>query len=205
MVSEQLVGRGITDERVLEAMRRVPRHRFVPPPLEERAYEDRPLTIGQEQTISQPYMVAYMTQALRLRGGEKVLEVGTGSGYQTALLCEMGARVFTIERIEELAAQARARLEELGYRDVALRVGDGTEGWIEAAPFDRIIVTASAPTLPVALTSQIAEGGLMLIPIGDQERQDLIELKREQGLIKRSRLCAVMFVKLVGREGWEMP
>ncbi len=205
MVDEQLAARGIADPRVLAVMRRVPRHRFVPPELAANAYEDRPLGIGHGQTISQPYMVAYMTQELALQGGERVLEVGTGSGYQAAVLAELGARVYTIERLAPLAQAARTRLESLGYSDIEYRVADGSEGWAEQAPFDRIIVTASAPAVPVALASQVAEGGSLLVPVGDRERQDLMRMRREGGFMNRAKLCAVVFVKLVGREGWGEP
>ncbi|MHC4606783.1 MAG: protein-L-isoaspartate(D-aspartate) O-methyltransferase [Planctomycetota bacterium] len=202
MVRERLAGRGIRDERVLAAFRRVPRHRLVPEKLAGQAYEDHPLDIGFGQTISQPYMVAHMTQELEISGGERVLEVGTGSGYQCAILAEMGARVRTIERIAELSNRARRALEGLGYTDVQYRVGDGTLGWPEEAPFDRIIVTAGAPSLPVALTAQIAEGGRMVIPIGDAYQQDLFVVRKEGGFVKKKRTVPCIFVKLLGKEGW---
>jgi protein-L-isoaspartate(D-aspartate) O-methyltransferase len=202
MVASQLAGRDIRDARVLEAFRRVPRHLFVPPGEEGRAYEDRPVGIGYGQTISQPYMVAFMTQALDLRGGEKVLEIGAGSGYQTAILLALGARVWSVERIPELADFARRNLERAGFREARLRVADGTLGWPEEAPFDRVLVAAGAPSLPVALVEQLREGGRLVIPIGSPEEQDLYLVTREGGRVERRKLCACVFVKLVGREGW---
>lgn len=202
MVREQLEKRGIRDPRVLEAFRAVPRHQFVPPGLVDSAYEDRPLQIGRGQTISQPLMVGLMTQALELRGGEKVLEVGTGSGYQAAILLQLGARVFSVERHAELQADAGARLERAGCGGASLRVGDGTLGWPEEAPFDRIIVTAGAPDVPIELLKQLGEGGSMLIPIGDEQRQVLTRFRRAEGRIVREDLGACAFVKLIGREGW---
>lgn len=202
MVREQIEKRGIRDPRVLEAFRSVPRHQFVPPGMIENAYEDRPLPIGRDQTISQPLMVALMTQACELKGGEKVLEIGTGSGYQAAILMHMGCRVYSIERLAELQAEAKVRLERAGYPGAALRVGDGTLGWPEEAPFDRILVTAGAPDVPIELLKQLGEGGSMLIPIGDEQRQKLIRFRREHGRVAREDLGACAFVKLIGREGW---
>ncbi len=202
MVREQLAARGIRDERVLAAFRRVPREIFVPEEERDRAYEDRPLGIGFEQTISQPYMVACMTEALELRGGEKVLEVGTGSGYQTAILAALGADVWTIERIEALSACARGNLERAGFAGAHFRVGDGTLGWPEEAPFDRAIVTAGAPSLPVALVSQLRAGGSMVIPVGDEMEQELFLVRREGGRVTKKRICGCVFVKLLGKEGW---
>ncbi len=202
MVREQLEARGIRDPRVLAAARRIPRHRFVAPEWADRAYEDRPLSIGHGQTISQPYMVACMSEALELRGGEKVLEIGTGSGYQTAVLCELGARVFSIERIPALVRDASERLAGLEYVPT-LREGDGSLGWPEEAPFDRILVTAGAPELPITLLRQLAEGGSMVIPVGSELEQDLTLVRREDGRVRKTRICSCVFVKLVGREGWE--
>src|SRR5947209_732350 len=173
MVEEQLGARGIKDRRVLEAFLRVPRHLFVPEDLRPQAYEDHPLDIGAGQTISQPYMVATMSEALALKGGEKVLEVGTGSGYQTAILLAMGADVQTIERVPELSERARKTLEQAGFPDAHFNVGDGSLGLPGEAPFDRVIVTAAAPTMPVSLVQQLREGGSMAIPIGDAREQDL--------------------------------
>ena len=202
MVDEQLAGHGIRDERVLEVFRRVPRHWFVPESAAAQAYEDHPVPIGQGQTISQPFMVACMTQALALEGGEKVLEVGSGSGYQTAVLKALSADVYTIERLPELSSQARDILEKGGFSGVHYRVGDGSLGWPEEAPFDRVIVTAGAPTMPVSLVQQLREGGSMVIPVGEESRQDLLLVRRGGGRVTRERLCACMFVKLRGEEGW---
>jgi len=202
MVEEQLYARGIRNPRVLEAFRRVPRHLFVPEGIRESAYEDRPLAIGHGQTISQPYMVACMTEALGLAGGEKLLEVGTGSGYQTAILLELGARVWSIERIPELSEFARGNLERAGYGGAHLRVGDGTLGWPEEAPFDRVIVAAGAPAVPEPLLEQLGEGGAMAIPVGDELEQQLYMVRREKGEVSRTRICACVFVKLIGQEGW---
>lgn len=201
MVREQLAGRGMRDPRVLAAIRRIPRERFVPAEEAESAYADRPVAIGCEQTISQPFIVACMTEALATAGGEKVLEIGTGSGYQTAVLCELGLRVYSIERIAELADAARERLASAGHA-AHLRTGDGTLGWPEEAPFDRIVVTAGAPELPITLLEQLAEGGSMVIPVGDESRQDLFLVRRESGRVKRTRICSCVFVKLLGKEGW---
>jgi protein-L-isoaspartate(D-aspartate) O-methyltransferase len=205
MVREQLAARGIRSPRVLDAFRTVPRHLFVPPELVEAAYEDRPLNIGDGQTISQPYMVALMTEALEPLGGEKVLEVGTGSGYQAAILAAMGARVYTIERIEWLSREAQRLLEEASYVDVRFRVGDGTLGWPEESPYRGIVVTAGAPDAPIELLRQLDEGGILLVPIGDSDRQDLIRFRKAGGRVTRERLCSCAFVKLIGTEGWPTP
>jgi protein-L-isoaspartate(D-aspartate) O-methyltransferase len=199
MVEEQLVG--ITDPRVVRALREVPRHRFVPPDQVEHAYEDRPLGIGSGQTISQPYMVALMTQALDLCAGERVLEVGTGSGYQTAVLCALGARVCTIERIPRLAEEARRRLEGA---PVCWHVGDGSTGLASEAPFDAILVAAASPSLPISLVAQLrAEGGRMVIPVGEGKVQDLVRVRRGGGRVVRQKLCRCAFVRLLGKEGWQ--
>ena len=202
MVEDQLAAKGIRDGRVLEAFRKVPRHLFVPEDARPFAYEDRPLSIGRGQTISQPYMVACMTEALALSGGEKVLEVGTGSGYQTAILLQLGARVLSIERVAGLSEFARDNLERAGLTGAVLRVGDGTLGWPEEAPFERVIVAAGAPSVPGPLLDQLADGGAMAIPVGDESEQELFLVRRENGEIRRSRICACIFVKLIGREGW---
>jgi protein-L-isoaspartate(D-aspartate) O-methyltransferase len=202
MVGEQLARRGIADERVLAAMRRVPRHRFVEEAFRERAYGDHALPIGQEQTISQPYIVALMTALLELTGREKVLEIGTGSGYQTAVLAELSRRVCSIERIPALAARARALLEALGYANVWVRVGNGTLGWPEEAPFDRILVTAGGPRVPPPLFEQLAEGGRMVVPLGDQTAQTLTLVESVGGQM-RTRPCGdCHFVPLVGKYAW---
>lgn len=203
MVKEQLMARGISDKKVLDAMRKVPRHKFVPKHLEEAAYEDNALPIGEGQTISQPYMVAIMTEKLGLKGGEKVLEIGAGSGYQAAILAEIAGQVFTIEKVPELADRARVKLEELGYRNIKVIVGDGTLGLPEEAPYEGIIVTAGAPSVPQPLIDQLAEGGRIVIPVGEMHLQALkIATKHGRKLdIEDSIGC--VFVPLVGKYGWE--
>jgi protein-L-isoaspartate(D-aspartate) O-methyltransferase len=203
MVEEQLKGRGITDERVLAAMATVPRHLFVEKGLEAQAYSDRALPIDQGQTISQPYMVALMTQCLELKGGEKVLDVGTGSGYQTAILAELAARVFSVERLDKLASKAKLRLDELGYKNVVVKVNDGSLGWKQFAPFDRIIVSAGAPKVPSTLEEQLAEGGLLVVPVGDSVSQLLMVVRKTSGRTQATKSCACTFVPLVGKEGWD--
>ena len=198
MVDEQLLARDITDPRLLDAMRRVPRDRFVPADLRARAYEDRPLPIGYQQTISQPYIVAYMTQALRLPPEAKVLEVGTGSGYQAAVLAELAATVYTIEIIPQLATRARAVLDELEYDNVQVRQGDGYAGWPEEAPFDAIIVTAAPDHVPQPLVDQLALGGQLIIPIG-QGRQALTILTRTEDGVEHETTLPVVFVPMTGQ------
>ena len=202
MVEQQLVRRGIGDRRTLDAFLKVPRHRFVEPALEGRAYDDNPLPIGQGQTISQPYMVALMTQALELDGSQRVLEIGTGSGYQAAILAELASQVFTVERIEKLARQARQVLDELRYHNVAVKIGDGTIGWPEHAPFDRIIVTAGAPSVPKTYWDQLAEGGRIAIPVGDTYVQSLQVIEKKDGREVRSDHGGCVFVPLLGKYGW---
>jgi protein-L-isoaspartate(D-aspartate) O-methyltransferase len=205
MVERQLERRGLRDPLVLDAMRRVPREEFVPPEHRDRAYEDRPLSIGEGQTISQPYIVAYMVEALELKGGEKVLEIGGGSGYAAAVLASIASHVYTIERIPELAEQARLNLAAAGLANVTVRCGDGTEGWPEEAPFDAILVSAGAPGLPRAVMQQMAVGARMVVPIGeDPTAQELVRFCRTgAGDFERTSLTAVRFVPLIGREGWE--
>ncbi len=206
MVREQLIARGIRDPRVLEAMRRVPRHEFVPPHLRDHAYEDGPLPIGGGQTISQPYIVAYMTQALALRPDDVVLEIGTGSGYQTAILCELARQVYSLERRPELAERAREVLTRLGYRHVQLHVGDGTQGLPEFAPYDAILVTAAAPAIPAPLREQLAEGGRLVLPTGDRKQQILRRVRRQDGdHWTVEDLIAVVFVPLYGQHGFTPP
>jgi len=203
MVEEQLVRRGITDARVLEAMRKVPRHLFVEEALRDRAYGDHPLPIGEGQTISQPYIVGIMTQLLHLTGTEKVLEIGSGSGYQTAVLAELARRVCSVERIASLAARARATLEAMGYTNVWVRTADGTFGWPDEAPFDRILVSAAAPAVPEPLFDQLVEGGRMVLPVGDPFAQTLTVVDRVGGEKKISADSGCVFVKLIGKYGWE--
>lgn len=203
MVETQLVTRGIHDPRVLDAMRKVPRHLFVDEALAAQAYADHPLPIGEKQTISQPYIVALMTEALGLEGHEKVLELGTGSGYQTAVLAELADRVFTIERIPSLLHRAREVLNSLGYRNVVYRVGDGTLGWPEEAPFDAILVSAGAPRVPQPLVDQLSMDGRLVLPVGDRLSQELILVERVPEGIRKTTLGGCRFVDLVGKWGWE--
>ena len=198
MVVDQIQARGVRDPRVLQAMRSVPRHLFVPPALVADAYADHPLPIGSEQTISQPYIVAFMTDALGLQGGQKVLEIGTGSGYQAAVLSGIVARVFTIEIVEPLAAQAKERLARLGYTNVHARAGDGYLGWPEEAPFDAIMVTAAAPRIPEPLKEQLKDGGRLVIPVGDVE-QELILLTKRGARFEERRVLPVRFVPMTGK------
>lgn len=198
MVASQIEGRGIRDPRVLGAMRKLPRHVFVPNEMKSWAYADEPLPIGQGQTISQPYIVAYMTEVLELAGGEKVLEVGTGSGYQTAVLAEVAAEVWTVEIYEALSIGARARLDALGYENIRYRVGDGSRGWPEAGPFDAIMVTAAPGAVPAALEAQLAVSGRMIIPVGVNS-QELILVQREKASFRRDSLIGVRFVPLISK------
>jgi len=203
MVEEQLVARGVTEPRVLAAMRRVPRHLFVEEALRGRAYGDHPLPIGDGQTISQPFMVGKMTELLRLGGTEKVLEIGTGCGYQAAVLAELCARVCTIERIPKLAQRARELLELMGYRNVWVRVANGTLGWPDEAPFDRILVTAGGPNVPPPLFDQLAEGGRMVMPVGDATTQVLQAIEKRDGAMRTTEHSGCVFVKLVGKYAWD--
>jgi len=198
MVREQLQARDVKDARVLAAMRKVPRHKFVPKNLADSAYEDYPLPLTLGQTISQPYIVGYMTQALQLRGGERVLEIGTGSGYQAAILAELAAEVYTIEILPELASQARSTLDALGYKNIRIRSGDGYAGWPEAAPFDRIIVTAAPDHIPQPLIDQLKPGGKMIIPVGSVTQELVLVEKNERGISRRSTI-PVIFVPMTGQ------
>ncbi|MBZ0290613.1 MAG: protein-L-isoaspartate(D-aspartate) O-methyltransferase [Anaerolineae bacterium] len=203
MVVRQLMGRGIQDTRVLNAMRIVPRHEFVAAEVRHLAYRDCPLPIGDHQTISQPYMVALMTEMLGLKGYERVLEVGTGSGYQTAILCELAAQVYSLERFPRLAGRAAQVLAQLGYENVEIHVGDGSQGLADMAPFDAIIVTAAAPALPGPLRSQLDEdGGRMVLPIGDDKQQYLESVTRWRNRWELERTIPVRFVPLIGRYGF---
>jgi len=184
-------------------MKKVPRHLFVEEALQSQAYSDHPLPIGEKQTISQPYMVALMTEALQLKGNEKVLEIGAGSGYQSAILAELAERVFSIERIRALAIKARQLLYELGYINIEIKIFDGTYGWAEEAPFDGIIVTAGAPDIPQPLVDQLVMDGRLVIPVGDAYVQDLIRVTKTKGEMKKEDLGGCRFVKLIGKYGWE--
>ncbi len=203
MVERQLRERGITDSRVLAIMRRLPRERFLPPELADRAYEDRALAAELGQTISQPYIVAYMSQALGVDREHRVLEVGTGTGYQTAILAQLVNRVHSIERLAELSQTARRRLEALGLKNVTYGVGDGTLGWPEHAPYDRIIVTAAAPRVIPSLLDQLDDGGRLVIPVGTADSQRLTSVERRSGKIVERPSISVKFVKLVGEEGFD--
>jgi protein-L-isoaspartate(D-aspartate) O-methyltransferase len=206
MVDTQIRSRGIKDARVLKAMETIPRHLFVEEALMDQAYNDNPLPIGERQTISQPYIVALMTEALELTGKEKVLEIGTGSGYQTALLAQLAYRVCSIERIASLANGARKLLDYLHAYNVAIRVGDGTYGWKEESPFDAILVTAGAPKIPAVLVEQLTLGGRLIIPVGDRHTQTLTKatrLSEKIGDVKKEELGGCRFVDLIGEHGWE--
>ena len=202
MIQEQLKTRGITDERLLAAFRKIPRHLFVPQELQPQAYTDHPLPIGSGQTISQPYIVALMTSRLRLQGHERVLEIGSGSGYQTAILAELALEVFSVERLPELLSGVAERMTALGYLNVHLTTGNGSLGWPEHAPYDAIVVTAAAPDVPESLLSQLADRGRLVLPIGPQEAQMLVEVEKRHGIIHRKELTSCVFVPLVGRHGW---
>lgn len=202
MVEFQIRARGVGDERVLAAMRKIPRHLFVPRGYERSAYEDRPLPIGEGQTISQPYIVAVMTEQLDLAPQDRVLEVGTGSGYQAALLAELAGTVISIERLASLADRAQQNLARAGVTNVKVVVGDGTEGYPPEAPYDAVIVTAASPTIPDPLIDQLAEGGRLLAPVGPRECQDLLKLVKREGKVESIPLGGVCFVPLIGQFGW---
>lgn len=202
MVEEQIISREIKDPRVIAAMKKVPRHLFVEEALQSQAYSDHPLPIGEKQTISQPYMVALMTEALQLTGKERVLEIGAGSGYQTAILAELAERVFSIERIRPLAIRARQLIYELGYFNVEIKIFDGTYGWAGEGPFEAIMVTAGGPDIPQPLLDQLTMGGRLVIPVGDAFVQDLIRITKTKDGIKREDLGGCRFVKLIGKYGW---
>ena len=202
MVNEQLVPRGIRDVKVLDAMRHVPRHLFVGPAIQRDAYADMALPIGEGQTISQPYMVAIMTELLHLKGDEKVLEIGTGSGYQAAVLSELAKEIYTVERIASLAEKARERFQSLNYTNVLVKIGDGTLGWPEKSPFDRIIITAASPKIPEPLMDQLAVGGILVIPVGSRYSQQLLKIRKGPEGITEEFHTPCVFVPLVGEHGW---
>jgi protein-L-isoaspartate(D-aspartate) O-methyltransferase len=203
MVERQIAPRGVSDPRVLAAMQKVPRHRFIPSHLWDQAYGDYPLPIGEDQTISQPYIVALMTEMLELQETDKVLEVGTGSGYQAAILAELAAQVYTIDRVAMLLARAEQILNEMGYANIKTRVGDGTLGWPEEMPFDAIIVTAGAPQVPRPLTEQLSLGGRLVIPVGDTWSQTLTRVRKTKDGLKFEYHGGCRFVRLIGKYGWE--
>lgn len=202
MVKTQLIPRGIKDERVLDAMRKVPRHLFVPENIQTSAYDDMALSIGEGQTISQPYMVAVMTELLELKGEERVLEIGTGSGYQAVILAELAKEVCSVERIADLAARAQEKFSSLGYTNIHVKVSDGTLGWPEKAPFDGIIITAGTPKIPEPLIEQLAEGGIIIGPVGDRFSQRLIKIKKTGGKLQQEYHTPCVFVPLIGKYGW---
>ena len=203
MVDAQLVPRGISDERVLSAMRKVERHLFMPEATRSAAYEDRALPIGEGQTISQPYMVAIMSELLELTGTEKVLEIGTGSGYQAAILGELAGEVYTIERVPVLGENAGRILESMGYDNVHVYVGDGTLGLEDMAPFDRVIITAAAPEIPAPLLNQLREGGILIVPAGERYSQVLLKGKKTAGKLVKEQHTHCSFVPLIGEHGWK--
>jgi len=203
MVRDQFITRGITDRRVLAAFYKVEREKFVPSEVRNNAYQDFPLSIGEGQTISQPYMVALMTQSLELKGDEKILEIGTGSGYQTAILAELAREVYSIERIRVLAERARKLLGKLGYSNIKILLSDGTLGWEESSPYDRILVTAGAREIPQPLTDQLEEEGVMVIPVGNSYSQDLEVVRKRKNRIKIATVEKCVFVPLIGKYGWD--
>ncbi|MEA3359429.1 MAG: protein-L-isoaspartate(D-aspartate) O-methyltransferase [Thermodesulfobacteriota bacterium] len=203
MVKSQLITRGIKGKGVLQAMNKVQRHLFIEEALSGEAYNDHPVPIGEKQTISQPYIVALMTEALELTGIEKTLEIGTGSGYQTAILAELSNRVYTIERVKSLLVNARKLLAKIGYDNILFKAFDGTLGWDEYAPFDAIMVTAGAPGIPKPLTDQLADNGRMIIPVGDKQSQELILITRKGKALEKKNLGGCRFVNLIGIHGWQ--
>ena len=202
MVEEQIIPRGVKNPKVLEVFYKVERHKFIPQDSQESAYADFPLPIGENQTISQPYIVALMTECLGLTGKEKVLEIGTGSGYQTAILAELAKEVYSIERFVSLAKKAEAVLQEAGYVNIKIKVDDGTLGWPEFSPFDRIIITAASPGIPLHLTEQLNESGKLILPLGENFSQVLTVAEKKKGKLESIQVCGCVFVPLVGKFGW---
>ncbi len=203
MVEEQIIARGVKDERVLAAMRKVPRHEFLPEAIRGMAYHDSALPLGEGQTMSQPFMVALMTELLELKGTERVLEIGTGSGYQAAVLAELCEKVYTVERVKILADRARQNLDRLGYRSVAMKVYDGTYGWKDMAPFDAIMVTAGSPDVPAPLIEQLKDNGRMVIPVGERFNQTLLKVSNTPDGCVPERSIPCVFVPLIGNHGWK--
>jgi len=203
MVEEQLSRRGIKDQRVLDAFRKVERHKFVPKDFENTAYSDFPITIGEGQTISQPYIVALMTECLRLTGREKVLEIGTGSGYQTAILAELARDVYSIERFRSLSSKAKTTLHELGYKNIILKVRDGTLGWKEKSPFDRIIITAASPRVPLPLAEQLKPNAKLILPLGEKFSQVLTIFENIDNKLDSRQICSCVFVPLIGKYAYQ--
>lgn len=203
MVREQLIPRGIKNQKVLDAFRKVERHKFIPQDLRNSAYADFPVPIGEGQTISQPYIVALMTECLDLNPQDKVLEIGTGSGYQAAILAELVKEVYTIERFETLAKRAEAVLNDLGYTNIKIKVSDGTLGWEEAMPFDKIMITAASPRIPLPLTEQLRENGKLILPLGETFSQVLTLVEKKEGKLKSIDVCGCVFVPLVGKHAWK--
>lgn len=203
MVKTQLVSRGIKDALVLKAMETVPRHLFIDPSISYRAYDDMALPIGEGQTISQPYMVAIMTELLELKGNEKVLEIGTGSGYQAAILAEIAREVYTIERVAVLVERALVTFHSLGYTNIHVKAGNGTLGWPEEAPFDRIMITAATPKVPDPLMEQLSEEGILVAPVGERFSQQLIKVRKSQGNLSEEYNTPCIFVPLIGKYGWK--
>jgi len=202
MVEEQILGRGIKDLSVMEGLSRVPRHLFVNSSLQHRAYGDCPLPIGENQTISQPYIVALMTQVLDLKGGERVLEIGTGSGYQTAILAELASHVFTIERVKPLVKKTKELLEGLKYKNIVFKTFDGTYGWRDQSPFDAILISAATPSIPKSLIEQLADKGRLVAPVGERESQDLIVLNKNGNKVMERKIGSCKFVPLIGKFAW---
>jgi len=203
MVDEQLIPRGITNTRVLSAFRKVPRHEFVLEEFIRESYDDHPLPIGNGQTISQPFMVALMTECLKLKGGEKILEVGAGCGYQSAILAELAGEVVTIDRIEALSEGCARKLKKQGYNNIKVITGDGSLGYKEESPYDRIIVTCGAPLLPEAYVKQLTSNGRIVIPIGSRFSQVLTIVERKDERVEMNEVCGCVFVPLVGKDGWD--
>ena len=202
MVEEQIISRGITDSATIEAFMKVPRHLFIEEGLWGQAYSDYPLPIGHGQTISQPYIVALMTEGLELNDSDRVLEIGTGSGYQAAILAEIAEFIYSIERRDDLAGRAKRILNELKYKNIEIKVDDGTQGWKDESPFDAVIVTASSPDIPSPLVEQLKDGGRMVIPVGGRVSQELIKIRKVKGKIKKENMGGCRFVKLIGEYGW---